>query len=121
LRARRQPPGGWKRAEKSEHIGARALPRHGQLSDFGKELARSLFDDRHHMAQTIPRADGNGTYDEHEHAGARLTCHEQEIARFVAMHLQKFHIVRLIAWRCPYHPSYARPESDEQNEKEDRD
>ena len=53
----------------------------GQLSDFGKELAWSFFDDRHHMAQTIPRADGNGTSDEHEHAGARLTSHEQEIAR----------------------------------------
>jgi hypothetical protein len=59
------------------------------MSDFGKELAWSLFDDRHHMTQTIPRADGHGTYDEHEHAGARLTCHEQEIARFVAPNLAK--------------------------------
>jgi hypothetical protein len=59
----------------------------GQLSDFGKELAWSLFDDRHHMAQTIPRADGNGTYDEHEHAGAPFPCHKQEIARFEAPNL----------------------------------
>jgi hypothetical protein len=40
------------------------------LSDFGKELAWSLFDDRHHMAQTIPGADGNRARDEHKHAGA---------------------------------------------------
>jgi hypothetical protein len=52
-----------------------------------RNWAWSLFDDWHHVAQTIPRTDGNSTYDEHEHAGARLTCHEQVIPRFVAPNL----------------------------------
>jgi hypothetical protein len=48
-----------------------------QLSDFGKELARSFFDDRHHMAQAIPRVDGDNARNEHEHTGARFAGHEQ--------------------------------------------
>jgi hypothetical protein len=43
-------------------------------------------------AQTADRSFGRARFipqsnDEHEHAGARLTCHEQEIARFVAPNL----------------------------------
>jgi hypothetical protein len=48
-----------------------------QLSDFGKELARSLLDDRDHMAQAVPGADGDNARNEHEHAGARFAGHEQ--------------------------------------------
>lgn len=51
-------------------VDERRPPR--QLSDFGKELARSFFDNRDHMAQTVPRADRHGPGDEDEHAGARL-------------------------------------------------
>jgi hypothetical protein len=59
----------------------------GQLSDFGKELAWSLFDDRDHMAQSVPGADGNRARDEHEHAGASFAGYEQEIARFITKDL----------------------------------
>jgi hypothetical protein len=73
------------------------------LSDFGKELAWSLFDDRHHMAQTIPRADGNRACNEHEHAGAPFPCHKQEIARFEAPNLaepaQTLDLLRQEFWK----------------------
>jgi hypothetical protein len=46
------------------------------------EEAIVLAGGRNVVLPTIPRADGNGTYDEHEHAGARLTCHIQELPRF---------------------------------------
>jgi hypothetical protein len=57
------------------------------LADFGKELAWPFLDDREHMAQTVPSADGNRARDEHEHAGASFPGHNQEIAYFVALNL----------------------------------
>jgi hypothetical protein len=54
------------------------------MSDFGEELARLVLDDRDHMAQTAPGADGNRARDEHEHAGASFAGYEQEIARFIS-------------------------------------
>ncbi len=74
-----------------------------QLSDFGNELTHPLFDDRDHMAQAVPGADGDGACNEHEHAGAPFPCHKQEIARFEAPNLaepaQTLDLLRQEFWK----------------------
>lgn len=57
-----------------------------QLADFGKELARALAHDGHHVPEPVALRDRHHALEQNEHAGARFAGGEQPLPAGEALH-----------------------------------